>query len=144
MPSPKIVPAVRRYDAYGLRLTRGGRGYAFRYHTRPGGVCVCLSRGLFLSHLVPACRTGRPLLRGVLHRIETLPSSVNAPDANWDLEVVDRWGDDLLAGQGQNRSANIAEAVFPRILPGTTGHGEKGIGERLSSPVQNPSNAPLL
>jgi len=57
---------------------------------------------------------------------------VNGPDANWDLDVIDRWGNDLLDGQGQNRSATVAEAVFPRILPGTTGHGEKGVGEPVT------------
>jgi len=72
-------------------------------------------------------RAGWPFLRGTLHRIETLPSPVNTPGANWNLEILDRWGNDLLDGQGQNRSANVAEAVFPRILPGTSGHSEKGV-----------------
>ena len=90
-----------------------------------------------MSHLLLARRTGRPLLRGVLHRIETLPSSVNAPDANWDLEVVGRWRNDLLDGQGHNRSVSVAEAVFPRILPGTSGHSEKGVGEPLTAKISN-------
>jgi len=51
-------------------------------------------------------------VRAALQRIETLPSSANAPEANWDLEVVDRWGNDLLDGQGQNRSAGAAEVAL--------------------------------
>jgi hypothetical protein len=82
-------------------------------------------------------RAGRPLLHGALHRIETLPSSVNAPDADWDLEVIDRWGNDVLDGLGLNRSATLAEAVFPRILPDTSGHGEKGVGEPLTVKITN-------
>jgi len=62
---------------------------------------------------------------------------VDAPEADWDVELIDRWGNDVLDGQGQNRSANVAEAVFPRILPGTTGHGEKGVGEPLSVKISN-------
>ena len=62
---------------------------------------------------------------------------MNAPDTNWDLEVVDRWGNDLLGSQGQNRSADVAEAVVPRILPGTAGGGEKGIGEPLTVKISN-------
>jgi len=50
---------------------------------------------------------------------------------------VDRWGNDLLGGRGQNRSATVAEAVLPRILPGTTGHGEKGIGEPVTVKISN-------
>ncbi len=73
--------------------------------------------------------------------METLPSSVNAPDANWDLEVVDRWGNDVLDGQGQNPSADVAEALFPRILPGTTGQGEKGVGEPVTVRISNPGEA---
>lgn len=37
----------------------------------------------------------------------------------------------------RSNSANVAEAVFPRILPGTTGHGEKGIGEPLTVKISN-------
>lgn len=62
---------------------------------------------------------------------------MNTPDTNWDLEVVDRWGNDVLVGQGQNRSATVAEAVFPRVLPGTTGYGEKGIGEPLTPKINS-------
>ena len=62
---------------------------------------------------------------------------MNAPDAGWDLEGVDRWGNDVLDGLGQNRSAGIAEAVFPQILPGTTGHGEKGVREPPTVKISN-------
>jgi len=57
--------------------------------------------------------------------------------ARCDLAVVARCDNDVLDGQGQNRSADVAEALFPRILPGTTGHGEKGIGEPLTTKISN-------
>jgi hypothetical protein len=80
---------------------------------------------------------GRPLLRGILHRVETAPSELLRPLNNWDLVVENKWGTDILGGLGADRSYSVAQAVFPRFLPGTSGHGERGIDGPVTLKITN-------
>lgn len=54
-----------------------------------------------------------PVLAGVIDRGVTRPSDGAPPSANYDVDLYDRWGHDLLNGTGHNRSATVVEPFWP-------------------------------
>jgi hypothetical protein len=61
-----------------------------------------------------SCISNRPLDHYLEH-CEVDPDADAAPDANYDIEVLNAFGYDLLGGQGDNLSATAIEGVMPMM-----------------------------
>ena len=51
--------------------------------------------------------------RGIIDHVTTVPDATNQPTANWDIELFDQHGNDLLTGQLLNRSNSADQTVWP-------------------------------
>lgn len=108
-----VIPRVRRW----------GRGsiYELSWRTNNDGDAV-----LWLDDL-----------QGVIHRVETAPSPIDIPAANYDVALNDRLGVDVLGDACLNRSATVAEPAYPYYSLGTSGHGERVTRDCLEFKVAN-------
>ncbi len=81
--------------------------------------------------------THAALLEGTIHRVETQPSAVKAPTANYDIALQNRTGADILGGVCTNRSSTASEWAWPYHALGTSGHGERATIRCLEFVVAN-------
>jgi len=95
----------------------------------------------WVSTTTGAFRIVLPDIHGEIMRVTTNPDDTDAPSANYDVDVNDVDGFDVLVGLGENRSASATESFVPYLGNGTVIDHEVDVAGQLTVEITNAGSA---